>query len=82
MGLPTASNRVIGVPGTTGWPLISVMVRGSPSGSESLPSTLIVTGVSSGVVAESSMATGASLRPVTVSVRVVVEVRPPGSVTV
>ena len=40
-----------------------VTVSGSPSGSESLTSTLMVTGWSSGVMALSGVATGAVLRP-------------------
>ena len=53
-----------------------VMVSGSPSTSVSLPRTLIVTAVSSGVEAASSAATGASFTGVTVTVTVAVSVFP------
>ena len=57
-------------------------VNESPSTSLSLPNTATATAVSSGVVAVSSSATGASLTARTVIVTVAVSERPPGSVTV
>ena len=82
IGAPSPLVRVTGVPTVMGLPLIWVMVNGSPSASESFAKTGIVMVVSSGVVRLSSMATGASLRPVTVRVRVVVAFKPEGSRTV
>ena len=52
------------------------MVRVSPSGERSLLKTSIVIGVSSGVVALSSFATGGSFTGVTVTFTVVVAVPP------
>ena len=69
-------------PAVMGRPSTWVTVSGSPSGSLSLRSTGMVTGVSSGVMALSSRATGPSLTPVTVMVSVVEAVSPPASVTV
>ena len=46
------------VPGVNGTPLISITVRGSPSGSASLASRAIATGVSKPVVVVSSTASG------------------------
>ena len=80
--LPVASRISTGEPTLIGWPLISVTDSGSPSSSLSLVRRSSVTGVSSGVRPVSSTATGPSFLPVTVMVRVVVDVRPPGSVTV
>ena len=57
-----------------------VTVSGSPSGSLSLPSTAIVTGASSLVVARSFAATGAGL--VTVQLNVVLAVPPLPSLAV
>ncbi len=59
-----------------------VTARSSPSGSESLTSTGISTAVSSGVVAASFCARGASLTGVTVTVTVAVSVPPLPSATV
>jgi hypothetical protein len=54
----------------------------SPSRSLSLPSTPIVSGVSSGVVAASSVAEGASFVAVTVTVTAPIAVPPRPSLTV
>jgi hypothetical protein len=58
------------------------MVRISPSTSLSLAKTSIVTGVSSGVLARSLLATGASLTGTIVSITVAVSVAPLPSSTV
>ena len=49
------------LPGITGTPLISVIVRGFPSGSVSLPSGLIIIGVPAIVDHVSLLATGGLL---------------------
>jgi hypothetical protein len=61
-----------GVPTAVTW-------SGSPSTSWSFARTPTVTGVLSGVAAESGLATGASFTGVTVTVTVALAVRPPGS---
>ena len=60
----------------------AVTVRASPFGSLSLPSTLTVTGWSSGVVAVSGVATGRSLTGVTLMETVLLAVPPWPSPTV
>ncbi|TYC51579.1 hypothetical protein ETQ85_24215 [Zoogloea oleivorans] len=69
------SGLMVTVP-LVGSTLAELTVRGSPSGSLSLPSTVKVTGVSSGVLLVSAMATGASLTAATLIVAVAVEVPP------
>ena len=86
--MPLALSVAVPCSTAMAWPTLAALPSicstdsGSPSTSVSLLSTLIVMAVSSGVVAESSTATGASLAPVTVRVSVVTEVAPVGSVTV
>ena len=69
---------------TVPWPAAPrlVIVNESPSTSVSLPRTLIEIGVSSGVVAESGLATGGSSTPVTDTVTVELAVPPLPSVIV
>jgi len=62
--------------------VVSVMVSGSLSGSESLSRTAIVTGVSSSELSASSTATGASFVPPIVTVTIAVSNPPLPSVIV
>ena len=82
ISLPLRSLITTGVPTVTGLPLISVMLSFSPSMSVSLARMSKVTGLSLGMLATSSTATGASFKPVTLMLKVVLAVSPPGSVTV
>ena len=71
--VPSGLTTTVPRPGSTVAP---VTVRASPSGSLSLVSTDTVTGVSSGVVARSGRAIGASLTDATLMVTVAEAVPP------
>ena len=64
-------------PGLTELPAMVTTLKGSPSGSESLPRMAKVMGVSSGVLPRSSLAMGPSLLPATLKLSVVVSVAVP-----